>query len=70
MCEIICPYKDKCTSHPNKCGTCSRNTGKRDYYQPRRDWYTPYYPQWIGPHWQNLYWTTAGNGTTTVTYNT
>ena len=75
MCEIECPYKDKCTSHPTKCGTCSRNTGKRDYYRPRRDWYTPYYPHY--PQWRYYpYWTTAGDNNTldwdthTITWNT
>ena len=75
MCEIQCPYKDKCTSHPHKCGTCSRNTGKRDYYKPRRDWYTPYYPHWEWYPPYTWYTTTAGNnqtnwGTTTITRNT
>lgn len=62
MCHIECPYKHKCTSHPSKCATCTRNTGKRDYYKPRRrDWYTPCYPHWqyipTYPQWKYT-WTT------------
>jgi len=66
MCNIECPYKNKCTSHPHNCGTCNRNTGKRDYYKPRRwyrDWYTPHYPSY--PQWRYTpYWTTTGNNHT------
>ena len=75
MCKIECPYKNKCTSHPHNCGTCRRNTGKRDYYQPRRyDWYTPYYPYY--PYWEPHpypYWQITcdgtGNNYNTVTWN-
>ena len=64
MCEIECSYKNKCTSHPHRCGSCSRNKGKRDYYRPRKwDWYTPYYPQWTTyPIWCGN--TTAGDNYT------
>lgn len=70
MCEITCPYKDKCASHPTKCGTCSRNTGKRDYYRPRRDWYTPYYPYY--PYWKPQpypYWQITCDGTGNNNYD-
>ena len=72
MCDTVCPHKDKCTSHPHNCGSCSRNTGKRDYYKPRRrDWYTPYYPWYPDttpyvqpyPWWQ--YTITCGDNHTT-----
>ena len=41
MCDIVCPKKNNCTSHPHKCTSCTRNTGKRDYYKPE-----PYIPWW------------------------
>ena len=56
--KIECPYTDKCTKYPSCCGTCKRNTAKKDYYIPdRQDWYIPYvvppytwypdYPIWV-----------------------
>ena len=42
--DIICDFKDKCTSYPNKCKTCKRNRGKRDYYKPDTDDSDPYIP--------------------------
>jgi len=66
MCEAICPYKGKCTSEGTKCASCSRNTGRKDYYIPdNRDWYTPYYPQYpyTTPWWQYPYQITCGSST-------
>ena len=64
MCEVECNYKGKCTSYPQKCGSCKHNTGKRDYYEPdfgpywRR--YYPWYP-WGEPY----VWYTSTSGTYT-----
>jgi len=48
---IECPYKDKCTGYSAKCNSCKNNTGKRDYYIPAWEPYTPqpYYPLFPGP---------------------
>jgi len=39
---VICPYKHKCVSYPNRCNTCKHNMTKRDYYEPEPS--PPYYP--------------------------
>lgn len=56
MCEVVCIYKDKCTSHPQWCGTCTNNTGKRNYYKPDSvPWYPiPWYP-WY-PYYPTITW--------------
>jgi len=44
--DIVCPYKDKCISYgTEKCYRCRHNRGKRDYFDPVRDW-EPYVPPW------------------------
>jgi len=65
---IECPYTDKCTKHPSCCGTCRRNTAKKDYYIPdKQDWYIPYPPTYIPwypyPNYTGDVWCT-----TTTTY--
>lgn len=47
MDKVICEYKDKCSSYPDKCSNCEHNTGKRDYYKPdKREYYLPYTRYW------------------------
>lgn len=65
MCQVTCPYKTKCKSHPAKCHHCRRNTGKKDYYQPEHDYYYPYNPPYYPYTWYP-YWNTTG---TTATWN-
>ena len=73
MCEVICPYKGKCTGEGCKCKTCSRNSGKKDYYKPDDDWYTPCYPYqpWYPYYpYDRITWYTTGNDwNTSVTYS-
>jgi len=49
--EVDCSFKDKCSSHPNKCNSCRRNMTKKDYYVPE-DYYIPipYYPTYEWPY--------------------
>ena len=46
--NIICKFKDKCSSYPNFCSSCSNNTGKKNYYIPEQPYnpIVPYTP-WI-----------------------
>jgi len=60
MCEVNCPYKNKCSSYPTFCGSCRHNTSKRDYYEPDYpDYWRPVYP-WPWPYWEThgTDWTT------------
>lgn len=71
MCDVVCPYSDKCSEYTKSCQTCKRNAGKRNYYEPD---YTPYWPwcptptypyypyQPYAPYWQ----ITASNGNNTL----
>lgn len=51
MCEIVCPYTNKCTQHPTLCSTCIRNTGKRNYYKPEPIPLYPYPYPYYEPIW-------------------
>jgi len=51
MSDVVCSYKDKCTSHPSRCDSCRNNTGKRDYYEPEPQPYIPDYPWYPYPWW-------------------
>jgi len=43
---VSCPHKDKCTSYPGSCGSCKKNRGKRNYYEPVIPYpVVRYYPQ-------------------------
>ena len=55
MCEVVCPYKSRCSSYPHRCGSCKHNGGKKDYYEPD---YTPWIP-WY-PYYPPVIWTTTG----------
>jgi len=61
MCDVVCEYKDKCTSHPQWCQTCRNNKGKRNYYIPEpypapwQPWYPWYQPIWIQTTGSNYY---------------
>lgn len=48
MDKVVCVYKEKCRSHPDWCGTCSHNGGRKDYYKKYDDKYEPHTP-WIPP---------------------
>lgn len=52
MNEVICPYKDKCTSCPYYCDGCVNNTGRRNYYKPDID-FSPHEPHSVPsyPHY-------------------
>lgn len=56
--NVICPYKDKCSSFPDKCDTCRNNKGtKKDYYEPDYQPYIPYRPPYyIDPVWCRYKW--------------
>jgi len=65
--KVVCPYKNKCVSYPNRCNTCKHNTAKRDYYEPEPSspydpypWipYPPYYPWYPYQPWIT-WWTTC-----------
>ena len=56
MCEVVCQYKEKCTSHPQWCYSCKNNTGKKNYYQPD---YHPFV--WTYP-WYGFGTVTSGGG--------
>jgi hypothetical protein len=59
MC-IECRYRDKCTSYPDKCGSCANNEGKRDYYVPRpypNPWWWPYTWPYTNPPY--IWYTTS-----------
>ena len=62
--KIECPYTDKCIKYPSCCGTCKRNTAKKDYYIPDKDdWYVPY-PQpytWWYPY-EPIIWCSTCDG--------
>ena len=59
MCEVDCPYKKKCTSHPSLCNSCRNNSGRRSYYIP--DYKPRPYPyEW----WQTTTISTTPTGTT------
>jgi hypothetical protein len=60
MCDVKCGFKDKCVSYPNKCGSCTNNESKRDYYSP----YYPYIPNY--PWYYPYYVTTVSTCTTTT----
>ena len=51
MCDVDCCYKNRCTSYPNRCGSCINNKGKRDYYQPDYWPWHRYYPWYPEPYW-------------------
>ena len=53
---VECKYKNRCISHPEKCGSCTNNIGKCDYYQPMpypNWWPWPWYPY---PWYQQPVW--------------
>jgi hypothetical protein len=53
---VECKYKNRCISHPEKCGSCVNNLGKCDYYQPMpypNWWPWPWYPY---PWYQQPVW--------------
>ena len=71
MCEVDCPYKDKCKSYSHKCGRCSRNKArKKDYFCP--DYWEPCYPTrpYCPYTWPYTIWTSNDNYTwTTSSYD-
>jgi hypothetical protein len=64
MDNIECRFSTKCTSHPDKCGSCLNNRGKRDYYRPEP---YPWWPWWHWPYWEprpyqpGIWYCTSGN---------
>lgn len=50
MC-VKCRYKHKCVSYPDKCDRCANNKGRKDYFVPECDPWTPWYP------WHPYPWT-------------
>lgn len=69
MCEVDCPYKDKCKSYPERCCRCTRNKARKkdyfcpDYWEPCRPYRYRYW-KWtdcptINPcPWTTTTWTT------------
>jgi len=51
--DVICPYKDKCTDYPMKCGQCiynqDYNQGKKSHFkithEPLESEYSPWKPE-------------------------
>ena len=45
--DVECPYKDRCSDFPNKCDDCVHNTGKKSYYEKKKEY--PWQPYPIAP---------------------
>lgn len=68
MCNVDCPYIEKCTSHGYKCSSCANNKGRKDHYKPDPNPYVPYVPYyppiwWIGDPPNYQHYVTCGNET-------
>lgn len=72
MCNIECPYKEKCTSYRIRCCSCKHNKGKKDYYEPKPyPWVWPYIWPYIWPWWDPYpYWHWPNETTGTDTWTT
>lgn len=79
MCDVVCPFKDRCSDYSGRCWECSNNSGKRSYFSPK---YTPlpYYPYYPYPYTTPIWcsissdndgsWMRVTTGTPTTTPST